>query len=149
MYIGQQLAPGLGSLQDLLPGTYAIPQNPIRDAGTPLVPSPLAVMPQGYRVPHLAELMPGKFAEPENPIIRALAYGYTGTPSPKKAGMGCGCGGSCGCGGGMGDLSSWLTTSNGIGPVSLPNWVWVAAAFGAVYIFKKPTHDEHGKRIRY
>jgi hypothetical protein len=64
---------------DLLPGSYAVPQNPIRDAGTPLVPSTVALTGgRAYKVPTLGELLPGKFTVPQNPIVNTLVNGYSG-----------------------------------------------------------------------
>jgi hypothetical protein len=121
---------------DLLPGEFAVPQNPIRDAGTPLVPSTVAVMGgQPYRIPHLGELLAGKFTVPQNPIRAVLQNGYSGIP---QSGMpkGCGCT-SCSHGAGMGDLSSWLTATS-VG--SVPNWALVAVAAGALWVMNKPKH---------
>ena len=61
-------APGFG---DLMPGWYSVPQNPIRDVGTALVPSANSGG-QITRVPKLGELMPGAFSVPQNPLIAAL-----------------------------------------------------------------------------
>ena len=132
---------------DLLPGSFAVPQNPVRDAGTPLVPS--RKMMTGGRVPHIGDLLPGKFPVPQNPIRSAITQGHNlGSPAGSLAGLGCGgsCGGSCGggvdtngggCGcsrrNGMGDLSSWLAADNGFGSVQLPNWVWIGGAFALAY----------------
>ena len=74
-------APGLG---DLLPGEFVVPQHPIRDAGTPLVPSNVGLTKgRPYKVPKLGDLMPGKFAVPQNPLITTLVNGYGGVPQNK------------------------------------------------------------------
>jgi hypothetical protein len=72
-------APGLG---DLLPGEFVVPQNPIRDAGTALVPSAVGLNGgKPYRVAKLGDLMPGKFTVPQNPLITTLMNGYGGAPN--------------------------------------------------------------------
>lgn len=74
-------APGLG---DLLSGEFVVPQNPIRDAGTPLVPSNVGLTKgRPYKLAKLGELMPGKFAVPQNPLITTLVNGYGGVPQNK------------------------------------------------------------------
>ena len=95
---------------DLMDGWFVVPQNPIRDAGTPLVPSLQATAPNRVlRKARLAELMPGQFTVPQNPLMMALSGGVSGC----GGGMGCGCS-SCGGGSanytlnglrGMGDWS--------------------------------------------
>jgi hypothetical protein len=80
-------APGLG---DLLPGEFVVPQNPIRDAGTPLVPSNVGLTKgRPYKVPKLGDLMPGKFAVPQNPLITTLVNGYGGMPTKKAPASSC------------------------------------------------------------
>ena len=74
-------APGLG---DLLPGSFVVPQNPVRGDGTPLVPSVQATAPgMVVRVPSLADLLQASFTLPQNPL------------RPGMSGLGCGCGGGC------------------------------------------------------
>jgi hypothetical protein len=74
-------APGFG---DLLPGSFVVPQNPVRSDGTPLVPSVQATAPgMVVRVPSLADLLQASFVVPENPLRRGMS------------GLGCGCGGGC------------------------------------------------------
>lgn len=68
---------------DLMPGWHVVPQNPIRDAGTPLVPSLQATQPNRVmRRGRLAELMPGGFVVPQNPLRTALSGGLGVTPMP-------------------------------------------------------------------
>ena len=101
-----------------MPGWYVVPQNPIRDKGTPLVPSLQATQPNRVlRKARLAELMPGGFTVPQNPLRTALA-----------GGMGCGCSSGGGCGGGQANY-----TLNGLGQLdtssvgnffsSIPTWL--------------------------
>ncbi len=138
-------APGFG---DLMPGNFVVPQNPIRDAGTPLVPSLQATMPNTtFRIARLAELMPGQFTVPQNPLMMALSGGN----------LGCGC--SSGCSGGnsnytlngMGDLSmdsmtSWLTDPSPIS-ASVPNWMLYGGAAVALWFITQPSGREYrGKR---
>ena len=104
---------------DLMSGWFVVPQNPIRDSGTPLVPSLQATQPNRVmRKARLAELMPGGFTVPQNPLRMAL--GGMGK-------VGCGCS-SGGCGGGMANY-----TLNGLGQLdtssiggfvsSVPTWL--------------------------
>lgn len=132
-------APGFG---DLLPGFFVVPQNPIRGASTPLVPSVQAAsMGTIVRVPHVGDLLPGQFPVPQNPIIAALATGMNG-----MRGMGCGCGGDCGCGcggtspsgiqglSGISDsVAAWVTADSPVSGVS--NFVFYGAAAAAVSYF--------------
>jgi hypothetical protein len=113
---------------DLMAGWMVVPQNPIRDAGTPLVPS-LQGLAAGrpVRIPHVGELMPGQFAVPQNPLRDALGMG----------GLGCG---SCGIGYpgyGMGDVSTWLNDSTLSDSVSFPNWMILGAA-GLAFLWLAP-----------
>lgn len=131
---------------DLLPGEFVVPQNPIRDAGTPLVPSTVAVMGgKPYRTPHLADLLPGKFVVPQNPLITTVTNGYSGIPQHSHAG--CGCGGACGGGKGMGDLSdvgTWLTSNTVVSAV--PNWVIVAGAGVAAWMLFMPSGSDYRRK---
>jgi len=108
---------------DLMDGWFVVPQNPIRDGGTPLVPSLQATQPNRVmRKGRLAELMPGAFTVPQNPLRTALGVG--------KVGCGCSSGGGCGSGGqtnytlnglrGMGQLDT-SSVSNFIS--SVPDWL--------------------------
>lgn len=115
---------------ELMQGWHVVPQNPIRDAGTPLVPSVQATAPNRVlRTPRLAELMPAAYSLPQNPLRAALGVGRIG------------CGGGCGCGGqanytlnGLGQLDTssiggflssvptWLTEPSSIFP-AVSNWL--------------------------
>lgn len=96
-------APGMGQM---LPGWFAVPQNPISGASVRYQPS-------------MGEIIAADFTVPQNPIIRASVMGVM--PEQGKAlevsglGYGCGCGcddgGGCGCkGNGMGSLTEDLQT---------------------------------------
>lgn len=97
-------APGLG---DLMPGWFAVPQNPITNRA-----------PITY-TPTIGDILPGSFVVPQNPI-RDFTNGQVkliGQSNPSAPGMvngmpvtgmgdcGCGCGGGGGCGGGLGQLT--------------------------------------------
>jgi hypothetical protein len=106
-------APGLG---ELMPGWFAVPQNPIDFAKNGV----------SY-TPGIGDILPASFVVPQNPImdyvngnVKLIGQG-SGAPkggnvgTAKGSGMGCGCGGTCGgCGGGsghnhgtgMGDIST-------------------------------------------
>ena len=108
MHLPFHPAPGLG---DLLPGSFVVPQNPILDAGTALVPSVQAAAGgRVVRVPHIGELLPARFDVPQNPLRDALlSASVVKTQSTK--GMGCvGCMAGLDGLGGMGDLSSSITS---------------------------------------
>ncbi len=69
---------------DLMAGWHVVPQNPIRDAGTPLVPSLQATQPNRViRRGRLNELMPGGFSVPQNPLRTALSGGMGVNPGPR------------------------------------------------------------------
>lgn len=126
-------APGLG---DLMPGSFVVPQNPIQNDGTPLVPSVQAQ--NGGRIsyrPKIGDLLPGAFPVPQNPIIRNLAGGM--------GGLGCG----AGCGGGydgagfhssglqgidMNGITDWLQAPQIAG---VSGWMLVAGAVAAYMLF--------------
>lgn len=141
MHLPYHPAPGFG---ELLPGSFVVPQNPIRDAGTALVPSVQAkALGRVVRVPHIAELMPASFDIPQNPLRDALlSASVVNTQSTK--GMGCvGCGAGLDGLGSMGDLSAsfnsvttWLTaplfTVAGIG---VAPWMLGLAGVGAYMLF--------------
>jgi len=137
-------APGLG---DLLPGMFVVPQNPIRDAGTPLVPSVQATAPnQVMRVKHIGELLSAAFVVPQNPIVRTLA---TGGQTSGMAGLGC-----MGCG--LGDTSttststgSWtdfLTNSTIIS--GIPDGLIYGGAALALYMLMAPGGKEYRQKAR-
>lgn len=131
-YIPYHPAPGLA---DLVPGWHAVPQNPIRDAGTPLKASLAALYPNQiiYR-PRLADLVRASFTVPQNPLRSALS--------------GCGCsGGGCsgGCSGvrglgqfsldeGIYNTSGWLMEPQGSFG-NLPTWALLTGAFATAWIF--------------
>jgi len=139
MNFNYNLAPGLG---DLLPGSFNVPQNPIMDASSPIVPSMQATDPNkvGYR-PRIGELLAGTFVVPQNPIMRNLATG-----------MGCL---SCGMSG-LGDTAaaepSFMTSStiiSGIPDVA----IWAGGAL-LVYMLMAPSGKEYrestaGARSKY
>ena len=92
-------APGFG---DLLPGWYAVPQNPV-DAGMSGI---------SY-TPGIGDILPGVYAVPQNPLkdyisgqVRLIGQQSNATGqlngAPVGGGCGCGCGGHGGCGSGMG-----------------------------------------------
>ena len=102
-------APGLG---DLLPGWYAVPQNPITRAAT------------GVKyTPSIGDILPVTFVVPQNPIkdytagqVKMIGQNGSSKPTGGNVGVGCACGGTCGgCGGqgggggGMGDISTDLS----------------------------------------
>lgn len=94
-HIGIHPAPGIG---DMLPGWWAVPQNPITAAAAK------------YN-PRMGELLPGSFVVPQNPILASLSHGVN------NSSMGCA---SCQYtrnNMGMGDLGyfdSWSPTA----------WTW-------------------------
>lgn len=92
-------APGLGQM---LPGWFAVPQNPISGASVRYQPS-------------MGEIVAADFTVPQNPIIRASVMGVM--PEQGKAlevsglgktDCGCGCNGNGDCGNGMGSLTEDL-----------------------------------------
>lgn len=105
MHLPYHPAPGFG---DLLPGHFVVPQNPIRDAGTALVPSVQAAAHNKVtRVAKMGDLLPGAFTVPQNPLLAAIMGAEPSKPdahAAKKAvaklhGLGCGCGCAGACGG--------------------------------------------------
>lgn len=147
MQLRHHPAPGFG---ELMPGFHVVPQNPIRDAGTVLVPSVQAAAGnQIVRVPHMGELLPGTFRVPSNPILKNLTGGMSGL----------GCGPACGLGqvqqaaasgnlmgslgGTIGSVGTWLQQSMLFG---IPNWALVAAGIGAVMFMAPGGSEYRGKR---
>ena len=125
---------------DLLPGWFDVPQNPIRDAGTPLVPSVQAVYPnQVTRKKTLGEFMSASFAVPQNPIIRTLA---TGGQTSGMAGLGCA---GCGMGslGQTGSTSVFTEDSLGLG---LPNWAYMAGGAVLAWAIFMPGGSEYRQK---
>lgn len=138
-------APGLG---DLLPGFFAVPQNPMDLAQSGITRS------QG-----IGDILPGSFVVPQNPIVNfttgrvGLIGQQTGGPGQlngKKVG-GCGCGGGCGgCGSshGMGQLTqvmSDLTAGNFTQALmtdtigGFPTYVWVGGGLVLLYLLAGPS----------
>ena len=99
-YTSTHPAPGLGQM---LPGWFAVPQNPMGGASPRYQPS-------------MGEIVGASFVVPQNPLVRAMAQGVMpdqgkglmGTGFPKDDCV-CGCGGGGGCGGGMGSLTDDLS----------------------------------------
>jgi hypothetical protein len=136
-------APGLG---DLMPGWFAVPQDPITMAQ------------QGVTMtPGIGDILPGSWVVPQNPILdfvkgqvkmigQGQGKGYGNVQSKNAqvngqgvSGLGCGgsCGGGCGCddcggGGGLGqvDFSSSLTAIGS--DISAGNWSNVPADIGTM-----------------
>lgn len=137
-------APGLG---DLLPGMFVVPSNPIRDAGTALVPSVQATAPnQVLRVKGIGELLQAAFTVPQNPIIRTLA---SGGPCNGMAGLGCGCG--CGMSGlgdtaGTGSWTDFFTESTIIS--GIPNGLIYGGGLALAYMLLAPGGSEYRKKSR-
>jgi hypothetical protein len=120
MHLPHHPATGFG---DLIPGSFNIPQNPILDAGTPLVPSLSAATGQVTYRPHMGELIAAQYTVPQNPLLSAILAANPSQPDAKAGsqavaalhGLSCGnCGagyGGCGCGGGDAD---WHSNSTGL-----------------------------------
>lgn len=92
-------APGLG---DMMPGWYAVPQNPITSGGT--APQPVTVKSS------IGDILRGQYAVPQNPIVSQV----TGNVRPLATGMGmgCACGQLNGQPVGMGDFTTdWSKVS--------------------------------------
>jgi hypothetical protein len=142
---------------DLLPGSYAVPQNPIRDVGTPMVPSRRMIT--GGQVATMGDLLPGRFVVPQNPLVNTMLYGHNlGSGAPPQTGMsglGCGCQ-SCG----MGDLpaslqtldnnlAAWLndTTLDFTG-LGIPNYGYIAggAALVMAWVLFMPSGSEYRRK---
>jgi hypothetical protein len=142
--IGFHPAPGLG---DLAPGWFVVPQNPLRNDSTVLVPSVQASA--GGRMvkkPHIGDFVAGSFVVPQNPVRRNLATGMMGL----GGGLGCGCGTpDCGSGSGanpyglqgLGDLDLTATTDWLQAPSlfsAIPNWALYGGIAFAAYILLSP-----------
>lgn len=114
---------GMGYLGDFVPGKFAVPQNPVRDAM------------RGFG---LGDFVPGRFVVPQNPVRDAM-----------PGGCGCGCGGSCS--GGLGQITDWLPDSStsigsAIGLPSVPNWLLYMAVIGTTALIY--SQSEKGGRRR-
>jgi hypothetical protein len=120
-------APGLG---DLLPGFYAVPQNPFEMAETGIT-----------RTPSIGDILPAAYVVPQNPIKDFVAgqvkpigqgvgkgYGNVGVGCAD----GCGCGGSCGgCGGGLGQVSDFSAALSNVGQdMTSGNWSMLPGDLG-------------------
>lgn len=147
-------APGLG---DLLPGFFAVPQNPI-DVGLSGI----------TYAPGIGDILPGAFAVPQNPI-KDYTSGTVKLIGQQSGGAGqlngqptcgCGCGGHGGCGGGMGDIStdistftSQLTAGNFSGALSspilgLPAYMYLLGIAGLLFFFGGSTGPSRATRAR-
>jgi hypothetical protein len=86
---GINFHPAIG-LGDLMPGWYAVPQNPI------------AAAKQGItKAPSLGDIVQGSYVVPQNPLANFVAGKVAPLGQKSGGGKGCGCGGSCGgCGSG-------------------------------------------------
>lgn len=140
-------SPGLG---DLLPGWFVVPQNPIRQDSTVLVPSVQASVPGRIaRKPHMGDFLPATFAVPQNPIIKNLNTGMGGLAS-----MGCGCGTpTCGSGNSYGmsgfDVSSVTDWASAMSPVGgLPNWALYGGAAALAWVVLMPGGGEYRAKKR-
>lgn len=144
-------APGLG---DLLDGWFVVPQNPVRDAGTPMVPSVQATMPGRVMVkPHMGDFLPGTFTVPQNPIVKNLQTGMGGLAC--VGGMGCACG-SPSCAGpepyyyGMSGfdlttIQTWATSPSFVS-ASIPNWALWGGAAVALWFMTQPSGSEYREK---
>ena len=143
-------APGLG---DLAPGFFVVPQNPLRDDSTVLVPSVQASA--GGRIvkkPHIGDFVAATFVVPQNPVARNLATGM--------GGLGCGCGApDCGRSAAYGayglqglDLSSLTTWASepSVLSASIPNWLlWGGAAAAAWMLFMPGGAEYRAQKGQY
>jgi hypothetical protein len=116
---------GMGNLADFIPGSFALPQNPVRDA---------------MRGVGLGDFVPGRFVVPQNPVLDASKYAG-------MSGCGCGCGG--GCGGGMGQID-WSLTSTSIGTEigipEVPNWLLYMGVIGTAALIYSQSEKKRGRR---
>jgi len=148
-------APGLG---DLLPGWFAVPQNPV-EGGVSYTPG-------------IGDILPAVYVVPQNPLKDytagrvALIGQQSNTPGQlngqKVGGCGCGCGGSGACGGhgGMGDIStdfSQFTTDLTSGNFSqalqdpilgVPSSMWMVGVAAAFLLFSGSTGPSRYQRAR-
>ena len=143
-----------GGLGDLLPGWHVVPQNPIRDASTPVVASVTARAGGAVvKVPTMGELLAASFVVPQNPLRQALAS-PPGSGVPGTKGLGCGtCHGMGDATGLMGSLASggtsivsWLQQPSFI-RASIPNWGLVAGAVVA-YMLIAPGGSQYRSESR-
>lgn len=135
-------APGLG---DLLNGWFIVPQNPVRNDTTTIVPSVQALAPNHVlRVKSMGDLVSGAFVVPQNPVA-------------KNTGLsGCGCAGGCGtCGGSSNyglsgfDFSSITDWAQQASPVAgLPNWLLYGGLGLGAYMLLAPGGSEYRSKSR-
>lgn len=151
-------APGLG---DLVGGFFVVPQNPIMDAGTPMVPSVQAQYPNRItRRPRMGDLVAASFVVPQNPL-------WPNAQPMSQAGLGCAsCSGAnfYGMSGlgqsfsavwtdvtsgnfsqGVTDFTSWIGESTIIS--GLPNWGILAAGAVALMLFM-PSGSEYRQKSK-
>jgi hypothetical protein len=135
----------------LLNGWFIVPQNPVRDGGTALVPSVQATAPgRVLRKPHMGDFLPATFTVPQNPIVDNLRTNMRGL----AGGMGCGCGTpDCGQGNYAGlsgfDVSSLTDWAQQPSPISsVPNWALYGGAAVAAYLIFMPGGSEYRAKSR-
>lgn len=153
MVIPVHPAPGLG---DLLPGWHSVPQNPIRDASTPVVASVNARAGGAVvKIPRLGDLLPGMFVVPQNPLRQALAS-PPGSGVPGTKGLGCGtCHGLGDASGLMGSLATtttsietWLQGSSSVLGFTMPNWAWIPLGIVGYMLIAPGGPEYHAVRAR-
>jgi len=133
-------------------GWFNIPQNPIRDAGTPLVASASAMAPNKVlRTRSIGELLQASFTVPQNPIIRTLA---TGGQTSGMVGLGCsglGCLGdttsTTGLFGGTVTDTGNVLTSDSLG-FGIPNWGYIAGGGLLAWMLFMPGGSEYRSKKR-
>jgi len=130
-------APGLG---DLLPGWYAVPQDPITAAAKGVT-----------YTPGIGDILPAAFVVPQNPVkdfvagqVKLIGQGQGSGKGNVHKDCGCGCGGAGTCAGagagsgagtGMGDISTDL--SNMMTDLTGGNFSQFFTDFGA--LLQEPT----------
>jgi hypothetical protein len=97
--------PAPSSVGILMPGQWAVPNNPIADAIS-LQSSDVV----RYKA-RLGEIMAARFAVPENPLLRELSGCSSLRGCSSGCGGGCSCGGNCGMGDWSEDLKGWYDTA--------------------------------------
>lgn len=141
-------APGLN---ELLPGWFAVPQNPVTRSQEGVT-----------YTPGIGDILRGHFVVPQNPIVNFTSGAvpligqqpgaHGGQLNGEPVGMGgCGCGCGGGCGGGMGDISAdFSKVSSDISaglysqalsdPVmGVPLWGWLTGAVVATMFLAGPS----------
>jgi len=123
-------APGLG---DLLPGFFAVPQNPFDRAVHGIT-----------QIPHVGELLAARWTIPENPLARMVVMG----PAPHCLCSGPGCGIGCGPNGvsGLGGIediwttikntasTAWATAKTAVGGIAGGGWQTYALIGGGLLV---------------